>query len=311
MRGARGCSNGDRNDRGNGRADARPVLTGASLTPHGPERVEVPENTILTKLDAVANWCRKNSLWPMPFATACCGIELMAAGASRYDIARFGAEVDAVQPAAVRPDDRRRPGGDEDAAGAAAHLAADARAEVVHLDGGLRLDAAACSTPTPWCRGSTASSRWTCTSPAARRGRSSCSARSSTCRTRSSGRARSTAPACPSSPSARRCWPRSGPCPPASPLAGERGDEDRFGIASRATRPARRRRVEVSPSQPHRRCRTGMSTATASATEPHAATLADPGARLRRRGRSRRRRSATTSGSSSPPRRLLDAAASA
>ena len=43
-----------------------------------------------------------------------------------------------LQPAAVRSDDRRRPGGDEDAAGAAAHLAADARAEVVHLDGGLR-----------------------------------------------------------------------------------------------------------------------------------------------------------------------------
>jgi NADH-quinone oxidoreductase subunit B len=53
--------------------------------------VEIPD-AMVTKLDALANWCRKNSLWPMPFATACCGIELMATGASRHDIARFGAE---------------------------------------------------------------------------------------------------------------------------------------------------------------------------------------------------------------------------
>jgi NADH-quinone oxidoreductase subunit B len=44
------------------------------------------------------NWARKNSLWPMPFATACCGIELMATGASRYDIARFGAEAMRFSP---------------------------------------------------------------------------------------------------------------------------------------------------------------------------------------------------------------------
>jgi NADH-quinone oxidoreductase subunit B len=47
---------------------------------------------LVTRLDALASWCRKNSLWPMPFATACCGIEVMATGASRHDIARFGAE---------------------------------------------------------------------------------------------------------------------------------------------------------------------------------------------------------------------------
>ena len=51
-----------------------------------------------TKLDQLANWVRKNSLWPMPFATACCGIELMATGASRHDIARFGAEVMRFSP---------------------------------------------------------------------------------------------------------------------------------------------------------------------------------------------------------------------
>lgn len=56
------------------------------------------ENVLVTRLDALANWVRKNSLWPMPFATACCGIELMATGASRYDIARFGAEAMRFSP---------------------------------------------------------------------------------------------------------------------------------------------------------------------------------------------------------------------
>ncbi|MER3416483.1 MAG: NADH-quinone oxidoreductase subunit B [Gemmataceae bacterium] len=58
----------------------------------------IPENVFLSRLDALANWVRKNSLWPMPFATACCGIELMATGASRHDIARFGAEVMRFSP---------------------------------------------------------------------------------------------------------------------------------------------------------------------------------------------------------------------
>jgi NADH-quinone oxidoreductase subunit B len=53
---------------------------------------------MLAKLDPLANWVRSNSLWPMPFATACCGIELMATGASKHDIARFGAEVMRFSP---------------------------------------------------------------------------------------------------------------------------------------------------------------------------------------------------------------------
>jgi NADH-quinone oxidoreductase subunit B len=52
-----------------------------------------PEGLILTTLDYAVNWVRKNSIWPMTFGLACCAIEMMAMGASRFDIARFGAEV--------------------------------------------------------------------------------------------------------------------------------------------------------------------------------------------------------------------------
>jgi NADH-quinone oxidoreductase subunit B len=60
--------------------------------------LELSDSVILTQLNKLANWVRKNSLWPMPFGTACCGIELMAAGASRHDIARFGSEVMRFSP---------------------------------------------------------------------------------------------------------------------------------------------------------------------------------------------------------------------
>src|ERR1700753_2094533 len=52
----------------------------------------LPDNVLTTQLKKVVNWARRSSLWPMPFATACCGIELMATASSRYDIARFGSE---------------------------------------------------------------------------------------------------------------------------------------------------------------------------------------------------------------------------
>jgi NADH-quinone oxidoreductase subunit B len=54
---------------------------------------EQPEGVLLTSLDFAVNWIRKSSIWPLTFGLACCAIEMMSTGASRYDIARFGAEV--------------------------------------------------------------------------------------------------------------------------------------------------------------------------------------------------------------------------
>jgi NADH-quinone oxidoreductase subunit B len=54
---------------------------------------EQQEGVILTTLDFAVNWVRKSSVWPVTFGLACCAIEMMSMGASRFDIARFGAEV--------------------------------------------------------------------------------------------------------------------------------------------------------------------------------------------------------------------------
>ena len=59
---------------------------------------KIEGDIVVTKADAVINWLRSSSVWPMPMGLACCAIELMAVGASRFDIARFGAEVMRFSP---------------------------------------------------------------------------------------------------------------------------------------------------------------------------------------------------------------------
>jgi len=56
------------------------------------------ESFLTTKVSEVANWARKNSLWPMPFGTACCAIEFMSVVSAHYDVSRFGAEVVRFSP---------------------------------------------------------------------------------------------------------------------------------------------------------------------------------------------------------------------
>jgi NADH-quinone oxidoreductase subunit B len=70
-------------------------LAGTNYPPTtvGTEQQDQPEGLILTKLDQALNWARKSSLWPMSFGLACCAIEMMSMSASRFDVARFGAEV--------------------------------------------------------------------------------------------------------------------------------------------------------------------------------------------------------------------------
>ncbi len=59
---------------------------------------KLPGGLLLTSVEKMVNWARKSSLWPVTFGLACCAIEMMATGAGRYDLARFGMEVFRASP---------------------------------------------------------------------------------------------------------------------------------------------------------------------------------------------------------------------
>jgi NADH-quinone oxidoreductase subunit B len=76
-------------DRGLSPVDRKALHVGESMEEGG---------ALLTSVDRVVNWARKNSIWPLPLGLSCCAIEFMATAASRFDMARFGAEVARFSP---------------------------------------------------------------------------------------------------------------------------------------------------------------------------------------------------------------------
>ena len=77
-------------------------LKGTHVTPLAEPLIEVPDdlqrNLMVTTMDTLLNWGRKSSVWPLTFGLACCAFEMMAAGMSRFDMARFGMEVFRASP---------------------------------------------------------------------------------------------------------------------------------------------------------------------------------------------------------------------
>jgi NADH-quinone oxidoreductase subunit B len=80
---------------------ARPVMSIRADSDAGEAAARRPDGGqafLTTKLDALLDQARKNSLWPLPFGTACCAIEFMSVIMSHYDLSRFGAEVVRFSP---------------------------------------------------------------------------------------------------------------------------------------------------------------------------------------------------------------------
>jgi len=62
------------------------------------EQEQLEKNVIVSTIDEVYNWAKRNSIWPLSFATACCGIEMISSTMPRFDISRFGSEVFRATP---------------------------------------------------------------------------------------------------------------------------------------------------------------------------------------------------------------------
>lgn len=85
----------------NAESTLRRILSFATMVTPNTELAynsKIEGEVIVSRADAVINWIRTNSMWPMPMGLACCAIELMGTAASRFDIARFGAEVMRFSP---------------------------------------------------------------------------------------------------------------------------------------------------------------------------------------------------------------------
>jgi NADH-quinone oxidoreductase subunit B len=74
--------------------EALPAHGASPAGPIGPSGTDY----LTTRLKTMVAWARRNSLWPFPFATACCGIEFMSVAAPHYDVSRFGSEVIRFSP---------------------------------------------------------------------------------------------------------------------------------------------------------------------------------------------------------------------